>query len=575
MPDVEYTPETAYRIKTELENRINNNNESIKAGEMQRDAADYLKLECGLFRVNHVTDADCNDIPPHKRESWQIIRDLDNTTYYTPDESGLARRFVDEVCGWYAYNTIEKQWYCWTGNCWRPDTLLDVDKFPDILKDQLFFEKPANMYLEEIRSNNRTIIAVKIKPEYTSMLKIAGRINTSALIVRAGRAQLAAAFDDFKEIPFNNGMFNPETGEFKPHSPDNYNTTVCPTNLNLNAERFEPGERFFKEISCNDDAWINALFRSLGECLLYGNKIQKFFVWYGSGRNGKGVLLEWLCAALGGLIGECKATEISKNNPDNRQTTLFDTVSRCRILLFREAGGITYNDDLVKQLVGDNVITLNRIHLGSRSMPVCGTPILITNTLPTAEIGGISMKNRQIGFPFDMDLPDEKRDNNLLQKLATPAGNEWLVSKIVNTLIDGIKTGTNLTDCLPERVKGFTERMTNEADAVLMFLKECCVITGKETDRTDRTTLYKAFTGFEYSKEGRNPTKRIYWITPKNFGVRLDAHKLRPMQGRQRTSDGISTDTVRANVYPGILLNDDGRMFYKRMQESPGEWEVH
>ncbi len=560
MTDASYTHEAAAIIKANLETRLKKG-ETIK--EMHTDIETYLELERGIFRVDHPINAECRDIPVWDRAAWDILRDVNNTEAYSLDETGICSRFVTEAEGWLAWNTLDNKWYGWVGDHWSNDQAdLLAMKFSGILKDQMYYERPINMYLTESREAGKPTLIINLKKEYTAAINAAARIHTREMIIKAARAELVQKFDTCKDIPFKNGLFNPETGWIRPHAPENYNTTVCPVNLNLDAKPFSLGEKFFRDISCNDPEWQAALFRVLGECLTYGNDNQVFIVFYGSGQNGKGTLIEWLCSALGGLIGNCDAKEISKNNPDHRQTTIFDTIGKCRILLFRETGGILYDDDLIKKITGDKSITLTRIMTGARDIEVCGTPILITNNLPSADKGGYSMVRRQIGFPFDYRVKDEERDSRLLEKLTTPEGNEWLICQVVKALIESRKAGAgSLKTTLPKRVTSFTEKMIAEADITLKFLEDCCIISADLHEVEARTDLYTAFCGYAYSDDGQNPTPHKYRISQKTFAERLAGHDLMPLEGRH-----MSRGRLCRNVYSHISLNELGLEYLERRE---------
>lgn len=548
--------ETATRVKRELELRLKAG-ESLDTEQMRTDAAAYLEVERGIFKANNPIDTNCQNIPPWEREPYQILRPIDDP-YFTPDETGLTRRFVEECWDWLAWNPAEKKWYAWIGDHWNDEGAdLLAERYTRILYDSLRYELPVYMSLGVESVKGEPHLTIKPKRDYEAMVKAAAKIRTQQQIVNAARAELPATFDTDRRIPFQNGMFNPENCELCPHAPENYNTTVSPVRLNLNAPPFPDGERFFNEISCGDQKWTAALFRVLGECLLYGNPHQVFFVFYGSGANGKGVLVDWLQRALGNLTGAASPTEISKQNQSGRQTSLVDTVGRCRIVFFKETGGVQYDEEIIKSLTGEKRITLTRIFTGPRELEICATPILITNTLPTVDKGGVSMMRRQIGFPFDYQV--QTIDEGLLNRLATDAGNEWLICQMVKALMDAQKPDApSFKDSLPDRVKRFTQDLIHEADIVLQFLDECCERSGNDAHRTSRHELYIAFSAYAYSDLGKAPTPMKYRISEKTFGDRLRAHNLIPMEGQQRTSN----NQTRRYVYPGIILNQTGTDFY-------------
>lgn len=423
-------------------------------------------------------------------------------------------------------------------------------QFTAKLTDDLFYESAD--YFECRLEHGRLII--EPSKEFRSMCKNAAKINTRAQILKAARAELFAEFDQDERIPFANGMFNPDTKEFTPHDWKNYNTRLCPTALKLEVPDFEPGRQFMRDISCGDTSWINSLFEIIGESIRYGNRHQCFFVFYGSGRNGKSVFVDWLESTLGNLTADCAAIEISKQNSSHRQTTLFDSVSRCRLVFFKEAGGIQFDDELIKALTGEQRVCLTRIFRGTQELSVCASMFLITNTLPSVDKGGESMLRRQVGAPFEFKA--EHPDENLLSRLNTEEGREWLLSQIVTHMLPKENTHS-FKDRLCPRMQHFTSDLVKSADTVYQFLETCCV---RETGlRTSRHELYKAFCGFCYSDQGISPQPLKFRMSEKTFGDKLRGFGLTPLDGKQRTSGGL----VCRYVYPGIGLNEEGAEFLR------------
>ena len=180
--------------------------------------------------------------------------------------------------------------------------------------------------------------------------------------------------------------------------------------------------------------------------------------------------------------------------------------------------------------------------------------------MPSVEKGGYSMQRRQIGLPFDFRIDPTKRDQHLYERLTTREGCEWLICQITKALIESQKPGQqNLFAAMPDRVKRFTETLTTEADIVLQFLNECCIVAPAGPARTSRADLYQSFCGYAYSPQGMNPTPNPkYRISVKTFADRLRGYDYIPLDNKQRTTDG----KICRYVYPGISLNQTGEEYY-------------
>lgn len=150
----------------------------------------------------------------------------------------------------------------------------------------------------------------------------------------------------------------------------------------------------------------------------------------GSGGNGKGVLIEWVMRTIGQLTGRVAPRELFCGNTAAWETTLAGNAHR-RLLVVSEAGGGVLNDDLLKRLTGDAVVTLNAIYAGEREYRVNGTLVFVTNFLPVFSSDGKGMMRREVCIPSDLDVAPDAQDEGLLELLATPEGNRWLLGKMV------------------------------------------------------------------------------------------------------------------------------------------------
>lgn len=548
-----YDEQTAAKMKTALESKLNNIETRYLVTDEEKNA--YLDVEKEIFRIRYPIDNDCRNIPPWERTPNQILRDVNDTGYYTLDEIGFNRRFVAEYADWLRWNDSDKKWYVWTGKYWTAEAAEHkAIRATEHLIESLYYERPANFAISIPEGMIKKIL-LTLNKKYSSFCMDSARTHARKECVNLARSYLVQKFNTSKLIPFDNCMYDPETGTTAPHRPEDFNTSICPTALNLDAADFPEGEKFFREISNGREDWTKALFRALGECLKYGNPGQWFLVFYGTGRNGKGVLVDWISSALGTLVAECEAVEINKNNFPKRQTTICDALKLgSRILLFKEAGGITYDDNLLKKITGERRASLTRITTGASEYDISATIIMITNNLPTSETGGISMIRRQIGFPFSYTVPDEDIDVGLLQKLTTKEGNEWLVCQMVKALREAHETdAAPLKQSLPRCVSAFTEVMISEGDPVYRFLNECCTVTRNPKDRTSRHDLWDSFQNYYYDDDGVNPTPIKNRMPVSEFAKRLQNHNIPMMEGIQRTQT-----RKERYVFSGILLNEKG-----------------
>ena len=321
---------------------------------------------------------------------------------------------------------------------------------------------------------------------------------------------------------------------------------------------FSEGERFFREISCNDPEWVRDLFRILGYCLLPGNPAQKYFVFHGVGGNGKSVLMEWVLRTIDGLGARISARELFSGNVAQRETSLANNLHR-RLLVASEAGpgAGTLNEDLLKRLTGDAAVSLNAIYRGEEVHTVNACLIFLANLPPAMQAGGKAMQRRQVCVPFDLDVPVAQQDPGRIDRLATPEGNQWLLARMVEGAQEYVREGCSgaFWDGFCARIRDDSRSVFAMQDSVSAFVENALVRDG--TARTPGSEVFSRWYSWEYGddqhlfeeKGGRGlhsrvPSKKFY-AELRSAGV-LMARRMR-VNGR-----------VMSNVLMGWRLRTDG-----------------
>ena len=100
-----------------------------------------------------------------------------------------------------------------------------------------------------------------------------------------------------------NGVINLITGELRPGKPEDYIKTIAPTEWKGIDEPAPTWERFLKEIFNNNTKSIDYIQRLFGYAITGKVTEHRFPILFGSGRNGKGTLLETMSYLLGYLAG--------------------------------------------------------------------------------------------------------------------------------------------------------------------------------------------------------------------------------------------------------------------------------
>lgn len=106
------------------------------------------------------------------------------------------------------------------------------------------------------------------------------------------------AVSDAKYIAFRNGVYDLETDELLPFSPEYIITNKIPWDYDVNAYS-ELADKTLDKISCNDKEIRLLLEECIGYCFFRQNELSKSFILTGQGSNGKSTFLDMVKNVLG------------------------------------------------------------------------------------------------------------------------------------------------------------------------------------------------------------------------------------------------------------------------------------
>jgi len=156
--------------------------------------------------------------------------------------------------------------------------------------------KKVLVYNDGIYENAEPLIHKLLEEKYGEDLKKHFVEEAYAHIQRANYVEREQINKFTNKIPLQNGLFNLQTRELEPFSPDEIFTYKL--NVKYNPEAKCPKWlQFVKEVVSEDDAPL--LQEIMGYCLLPDMPFHKMFWFYGTGRNGKGVVTRTLEYILG------------------------------------------------------------------------------------------------------------------------------------------------------------------------------------------------------------------------------------------------------------------------------------
>ncbi len=326
-----------------------------------------------------------------------------------------------------------------------------------------------------------------------------------------------------------NGTLDLRTGKLRPHCRADLITKLAPVEYDKTAEcpKFTA---FLEEILPDPDV-RTFLQRAIGYSLTGMTSERCLFVLHGDGDNGKSTFLEILHAMFGDYARSVEiSTFMTRRQDGGARPDLVRLVGTRLVNTVEVEEGRRLAESLVKRITGNDTIAARDLYAGSSDY-VEFTPtfkvFMATNHKPIIKGTDNAIWNRIRLVPFDVTIPKERQNKNLLNELKgeLPGILAWAVDGCAAWQTEGLAA--------PKAVRLATEQYRDEMDEVAAFLADEVVETPDGQVRAkDLYSRYKSWT----EDAGDRP------LNLTRFGERLKAHGCE----KHKTTIGV--------VYDGISL---------------------
>ena len=219
-------------------------------------------------------------------------------------------------------------------------------------------------------------------------------------------------------------------------------------------------DKFFRDIMPNEMTRAG-LLRWLGYCLTGENSAEKFMIWHGLGKNGKGVLSATLLALLNAYgVGLTPRALLKNNRPvdANAATVALNALEGARFAISEEMPADGELDiSLVKNLTGGDRINLRRNYGEYRTITNVTKLNLSGNYLPKIEnINDFGLLRRILNMPFTVQFgspPYPPSDDNLKKKLILADNLNALLALLVSEAIAWYQYGLIISPQMEEATR--------------------------------------------------------------------------------------------------------------------------
>jgi putative DNA primase/helicase len=405
-------------------------------------------------------------------------------------------------------------WYCFNDGIWRADVQAHMRSARQLVKDLSAGEGIKDPAIKRYRSATgmKSIVAMA---EYETSLHITD-----------------LDFDTDKNLlTVKNGVVDLCTGQIRQASATDFLRRCAAVTYDADA-KCPNWRNFIRQVTRGDKELAAFLRRAVGYTLFGHTKAQAFFVFDGTGENGKGVFLRIIAMLLGDYATELAPNLITSvyGGNANSSTPALMALKGIRFGSVAELPNTKgFDTAFVKQFSGGDSITARANYGQVVTFKPEGKLWISTNDMPEVAANDKAMWRRIFPIPFKANFSGANRNDDLEEKLLIPE-----LSGILNWALAGARDYNKdgkLNSC--PAVQEHKDKLRKESDSLSGWIMDCCIKGEKEQ--------LQASIGFanyvQYAKRcNRKP------ISQKLFSARLEK------------SGFPRRETKKFNLYSGLDL---------------------
>lgn len=348
------------------------------------------------------------------------------------------------------------------GNTFRHDKmgeyLIDYLKIKKCSKTKLlyFYDEKSGIYI----SNDDYIKGVMTKT--CPSLKDFQKREVITYINNYLELKLTTFSKNPNNVCFLNGILDLKTMKLRPHSPDDLETIQLHVNYNPEATGWTADE-FFNTLTQGDKDTETLLYEAIGYSLLKTTKLQKAFLLYGPGRNGKSTYLDLIKTICGSE--NITSLDFKDLGEKFRVGLLYNKL----VSLSGDISSQPLKDsDLFKQITSGDEIILERKNAHPFSDTVFATLFFSANRLPRTPDTTFGFYRRLVIIPLTNVLTVSDSEGAFFhEKLMADA--EYVAYKAIQAIKEVLDNSHSFTQ--PESVKEITEAYRIDNSSVLSWIK--------------------------------------------------------------------------------------------------------
>lgn len=383
------------------------------------------------------------------------------------DELSIARHIAARVQDQFHYVQPWGKWLAWDGEVWSEDT-------------EMRLERVVSDVCEALQTTQRS------KTERKRL----GSSGTVAHVINLLRSMLIASEDQWDLDPVllntKSGVVELRTGQTRSHSPHDFMRKI--TQFGLSTNDCPLWKELLNQLTGGSQEYISYLQCALGYSTTGLTIEQKFWFLWGTGGNGKSLMLEVVAEVLGDYARstDVKAFTVGMNEIGTRHPADLAALDGARFVTATEPGDDdAWNEILIKKVTGGDTVSARLMRENPRDFKLMLKLWFAGNARPGLRVVDKAITRRLIMMDTQ-DLPDEDVDLRLKEKLMAEGDAilRWLVEGAVRWHRDGL--------FMPDVVREMTDTYFAEANTLQTWIDERCIILPEpKTSTTDLWRDYK------------------------------------------------------------------------------------
>ena len=356
-----------------------------------------------------------------------------------------------------------KSWLVWDGKRWKKDDTAEV------------FRRAKEV------TRQMRVMSADITDEELAKKLFAHSLRTETAARQRAMLEKASSESDIVVLPesFNrnrwllnveNGTLDLRTGELRNHSRDDMLLKVMDVPYNARAKC--PRWHAFLERILPDPETRAFIKRAVGYSLTGEVSEEVIFLMYGSGQNGKSKFIETLRSLLGPYAQAAPSALLTtqKRSADAASPDVARLFGARFVSAVETGEGRWLAETLLKLLTGGDRVTARFLYSDPFEFDPTHKFWLASNHLPAVRGTDEAIWRRILRIPFEVFIPPEERDVNLLEKLV--AERRGVLRWAVEGCLEWQQVGLQPSQ---EVVEG-TERYRAEQDVFVAFLEDRCAV---------------------------------------------------------------------------------------------------